>query len=286
MNLTKYHIYSILAFLILAVSSCEKDYESIEVLDEKNIQEYLDKNDLNMTAFGNTGIYYSEIKAPTGSDLAYNQEVPLIYTIRSLDGKNTALDTFTNRYSDFLGYLGPEGFRIGVKDILKKSDGEIRLIIPSKLAYGRNGNGVVPGNTSVDVNIKVIDLASLPQYDESVISLYMKSNNLTGFTRTSSGLYYKIADPGTGDPILPDSELTAQYTAKLFNGTEIYSSDSYRFYLDDLIKGWKEGLPLIKGGGSIRLLVPSGLAYGLKGSGPVTPFSCLDFDIKVVSVIK
>ena len=282
----KYNAYLILALIIFAVSACEKEYDGIEVLDEKNIQDYIEKNDLNMTAFGSTGIYYTETKTPTGPEVANNKEIALIYTIRSLDNNSTALDTFTNRYSDFLGYLAPEGFRIGVKDILKKSDGEIRLIIPSRLAYGRNGNGVIAGNSSVDVTIKAIDLASLSQYDDSVIRLYMKSNNLTGFSKTSSGLYYKITDPGTGDQVLPASELTAQYTAKLFNGNQIDSGESYRFYLDDLIKAWQEGLPLLKQGGSIRLLVPSGLAYGPKGSGPVTPFSCLDFDIKVLAVHK
>jgi FKBP-type peptidyl-prolyl cis-trans isomerase FkpA len=54
--------------------------------------------------------------------------------------------------------------------------------------------------------------------------------------------------------------------------------------LGTLIEGWKEGLPYIKKGGSIRLIIPSQLAYGVQGSGTIPPFSCLDFDIKVKDV--
>ena len=285
MNLTKYKVYPILALIILAVSACEKEYPGIEVEDNENISAYLKENNLVFDEFKDTGIFYKIIKPGTGDSLKDNQQVPLIYTIRSLDGKVSAVDTFTNRYANYLGYLAPDGFYLGVKQILGKGNGEIRLIIPSKLAYGRNGNSSIPGNTSVDVSVKVLNAASLPEYDDSSIRLYMKSNNLTGFTKTASGLYYKIGDPGTGAAITPTSNLIAKYSAKLLNGTSVDSSESYNFYLDDLIDGWQEGLPLIKAGGSIRLLIPSALAYGINGSGPIPVFSCLDFEITVKSVI-
>ncbi|HCN84584.1 MAG TPA: hypothetical protein DIT07_13325 [Sphingobacteriaceae bacterium] len=284
MNLIKYKVYPILALIILAVSACKKEYVGIEVQDNENIQAYLKENNLVFSEFKDTGIFYKITKPGTGDSLKYSDQVPLIYTIRSLDGKVSAVDTFTNRYGNYLGYLAPEGFEIGVKQILGKGDGEIRLIIPSKLAYGRNGNSSIPGNTSIDVSIKVLNAASLPAYDDSVIQLYLKSNSLTGFTKTASGLYYKISDPGTGATITTNSKLIAKYSGKLFNGTVFDSAEAYNFVLEDLIKGWQEGLPLIKSGGTIRLLVPSSLAYGMKGSGPVPIFSCLDFEITVTSV--
>lgn len=285
MNLIKYKVYPILAFIILAFSACEKEYEGIEVEDDVNIQAYLKENNLAFNKFENTGIYYKILKPGVGDSVKDSQQVPLIYTISSLDGKVTTVDTFTNRYANYLGYLAPDGFYIGIKKILGKADGEVRLIIPSKLAYGRNGNSQIPGNTSVDVTIKALNAASIPEYDDSVIRLYLKSNGLTGFSKTASGLYYKINDPGTGAAITANSELVAKYTGKLLNGTSVDSSEDYRFYLDDLIKGWQEGLPLIKAGGSIRLIIPSSLAYGINGSGPIPVFSCIDFEITVLSVI-
>jgi FKBP-type peptidyl-prolyl cis-trans isomerase len=51
------------------------------------------------------------------------------------------------------------------------------------------------------------------------------------------------------------------------------------------VKGWREGIPLIKQGGSIRLIIPSTLGYGLDGSSPSVPaFSALDFEITVTDV--
>jgi FKBP-type peptidyl-prolyl cis-trans isomerase FkpA len=284
MNLIKYKVYPVIALIIFAITSCEKEYENIDTLDKTNIQAFLKTNGLNFSEFQNTGIYYNIIKPGTGDSLRYNEKVPVLYTIHSLDGKFSSVDTFTNRYADFLGYLGPKGFGIAVKQILGKGNGEIRAIIPSDLAYGRNGNTTIAGNESVDVSIKVLTAASLPQYDDSVIRLYIKTNSLTGFNKTASGLYYKITDPGTGISINADSRMTADYTAKLLNGTTVDSGVDYAFTLTDLIKAWQEGLPLIKGGGTIRLLVPSSLAYGLPGSGPIPVFSCLDFEITVKTV--
>lgn len=286
MNLIKYKAYAILALIIFVISSCEKEYEGIEVLDNANIQAYMKTNNLSFSQYKDTGIFYKITKAGTGDSLRYNEKVPLLYTIRSLDGKSVAVDTFTNRYSDYLGYLGPKGFEIAVKEILGKGNSEIRAIIPSQLAYGRNGNSTIAGNESIDVTIKVLTAASLPDYDDSVIRLFMKNNGLTGFTKTSSGLYYKITDPGTGGSINIDSRMTADYSGKLLNGTEFDTGVNYAFALSDLIKGWQEGLPLINEGGSIRLLIPSSLGYGLTGSGPVPVFSCLDFTITVKTITR
>jgi len=62
------------------------------------------------------------------------------------------------------------------------------------------------------------------------------------------------------------------YGATLMNGTYFDSSAvSIRLPLDSLIKGWQIGLPKIKAGGQIKLLIPSTLAYGCNGAGNVVP---------------
>jgi FKBP-type peptidyl-prolyl cis-trans isomerase FkpA len=282
MKFTLYKAYSILALIILIVSSCEKEYESIEQVDEKNIQAYIKQNSLSVQQYNNTGIYYKILSPGTGAPLNYNQQVPLIFTMQSLDGKSTSVDTiFNNRYLEYLGYLSPEGLLIGVKEILKNSRGQIRLIVPSRLAFGRNGNKTFPGNTSIDMTVRVLDLEALPAYNDFVIKQFLQSSNLTGFNKTASGIYYKIADPGTGTSITTDSKITATYTGKLLNGKIFDTQTDSPFYLQSLIPGWLEIIPLIKVGGSVRFILPSGSAYGNKNSGTIPPFSCLDFDVKV-----
>lgn len=75
------------------------------------------------------------------------------------------------------------------------------------------------------------------------------------------------------------------YTGKLADGT-VFDSSTERgtpaeFKLDQVIKGWTEGLQLLKKGGEIELAIPSELAYGEQGAGPIPPNAMLYFHIEV-----
>jgi FKBP-type peptidyl-prolyl cis-trans isomerase len=283
--------YAFPVFLSITIfASCQKEYETIDVIDDRNVQEYIQQNKLNVKEYESSGIYYEVVASGTGPAVEYSDMVPAIITTRSLDGKYISIDTFSvsNRYYNFLGYFNPEAIRIGVKEVLKKSNGTIRMIIPSRLAFGRNGSGDIPGNASIDMTVRILDVSKIADYEDFTIKKYLQTNSLTGFTKTSSGLYYKIAQPGTGSPITVDSTIVANYTGKLLNGVvfdKAAAGSEATFTLKSLVKGWQEALPLIKQGGAIRLIVPSSLAYGLQGSSPSIPaFSALDFEINVTDV--
>lgn len=283
--------YAFPVFLLLSILvSCQKEYETIDVIDDRNVREYIQQNKINAQEYQGTGIYYQVLVAGTGPEVQYSDRVPAIITMRSLDGKYVSVDTFStaNRYYNFLGYYNPEAIRVGVKEVLKKSNGTIRMIIPSRLAFGRNGSGSIPGNSSLDITVRVLDIAKLIDYEDFTIRKYLETNALTGFTKTSTGLYYKIGQVGTGSPITTDSTIVANYTGKLLNGAifdRAVAGSEATFSLRSLVKGWQQAIPLIKQGGSIRLIVPSTLGYGLDGSSPSIPaFSALDFDITVTDV--
>jgi len=283
--------YTLPGLLVLTILfSCQKEYETIDVIDDRNVQEYIQLNKINMQEYQGTGVYYQVVSAGTGSEVQYSDKMPALITMRSLDGKYVSVDTFSiaNRYYNFLGYYNPEPIRIGVKEVLKKSNGTIRMIIPSRLAFGRNGSGSIPGNASLDVTVRALDISKLVQYEDFTIKKYLESNSLTGFTKTTTGLYYKIGQPGTGSPITLDSTIVANYTGKLLNGTifdRALAGSEATFKVNSLVNGWRQGIPLIKQGGSIRLIVPSALGYGLEGSSPTIPsFSVLDFEVTVTDV--
>lgn len=283
--------YTFPGFLLLTILiSCQKEYETIDVIDDRNVQEYIKQNKLNALEYKGTGIYYQVVTAGTGPEVQYSDRVPAIITMRSLDGKYASVDTFNvaNRHYNFLGYYNPEGIRVGVKEVLKKSNGTVRMIIPSRLAFGRNGSGTIPGNASMDVTVRVLDISKLAEYEDFTIRKYLELNSMTGFTKTSTGLYYKIGQPGTGSPITTDSTIVANYTGKLLNGTifdRAIAGSEATFSLNSLVNGWRQAVPLIKQGGSIRLIVPSSLGYGLDGIPSSIPaFSALDFDITVTDV--
>lgn len=285
--------FTLPGFLLLSIiAACTKEYETIDVIDDRNVNEYIQNNNLNVQEYQDLGVYYQVVSPGTGAETKYSDKMPLIFTIRSLDGKYVSIDTFNigNRYYNYLGYFNPEAVRTGIKEVLKKSGGTLRMIIPSRLAFGRNGVGSIPGNASLDLVVKVMEESKIPQYDDFTIKKYMEQNALTGFTKSTTGLYYKIEQPGTGSPITVDSTVVAEYTGKLLNGIvfdKAVAGSGASFALSSVVKGWQEAIPLIKQGGSIRMIIPSALGYGLDGSsGAIPPFSCLDFAVKVTDVTK
>ncbi len=81
------------------------------------------------------------------------------------------------------------------------------------------------------------------------------------------------------------SKVFVTYTGKLLSGTQFdQSSNVISFFLNQVIEGWQIGVPLIKKGGKILLLIPSAYAYGCNGSRSIPPNSVLFFDIDLIDV--
>jgi FKBP-type peptidyl-prolyl cis-trans isomerase len=289
MNRLKTGIFSLVGIIILVIS-CTKEYPGIEELDTQLVQEYIQKNNLTMQQYGQTGIYYQVVRQGTGPALAFNRETPFIYTVKSLDGSYSSLDTFafSNRFYNFFGYLKPDSLRQVLKQAGANQGGIVRVILPSRFAYGKKGSGSIPGNASLDYSITALTADQIANYDDLAITKYLASQNLTGFSKSVNGVYYKIAEVGDGSAVISDeSTISVQYTGRFLTGKifeQSASGTSFTRLLGDLIKGWREVLPLIKKGGSVRVIIPSSLAYGMSGNQAIPPFSCLDFDIKVTDV--
>jgi FKBP-type peptidyl-prolyl cis-trans isomerase FklB len=102
---------------------------------------------------------------------------------------------------------------------------------------------------------------------------------------TASGLQYKIIEAGKGKAPGPSDQVTVNYRGTLINGNEFDSSykrgEPATFTLNGVIKGWTEGLQLIKEGGKIQLFIPPELAYG--GRGPMA-HRTLIFDVELITV--
>ncbi|MCY4645006.1 MAG: FKBP-type peptidyl-prolyl cis-trans isomerase [Bacteriovoracales bacterium] len=110
-----------------------------------------------------------------------------------------------------------------------------------------------------------------------------------GAKKTSSGLAYKIVAPGKGNSPKPTDTVEVHYTGKLIDGTVFDSSrergKTVSFPLNRVIKGWTEGLQLIKPGGRIELVIPSDLGYGDHGAAPKIPGGAtLVFDVELLGI--
>lgn len=130
--------------------------------------------------------------------------------------------------------------------------------------------------------------------DDKTLQDYFAKNNLKP-TKTASGLYYTITQPGSGPAIQKNQKVTMNYTGKLLNGTTFDSNvDSNFHHMQDfsfpvgagqVIPGWDEGVMLLKKGAKATFYIPSPLAYGARPMGPlITANSILLFDVEVKDV--
>ncbi|HRQ32851.1 MAG TPA: FKBP-type peptidyl-prolyl cis-trans isomerase [Anaerolineales bacterium] len=109
--------------------------------------------------------------------------------------------------------------------------------------------------------------------------------------KTISGLEYVEIEIGAGAQAMAGKTVSVHYTGKLQNGKVFDSSISrgqpIEFTLGKgmVIKGWDEGIALMKAGGKAQLIIPPHLGYGERGAGGVIPPNAtLIFDVELVSV--
>ena len=110
-----------------------------------------------------------------------------------------------------------------------------------------------------------------------------------GVKVTASGLQYKIVKEGNGIHPSANDKVTVHYTGRLIDGT-VFDSSVERgapatFGVNQVIPGWVEALQLMSEGAEWQLYIPSELAYGSQGAGPVIgPHSTLIFDVKLIKI--
>jgi FKBP-type peptidyl-prolyl cis-trans isomerase FkpA len=124
------------------------------------------------------------------------------------------------------------------------------------------------------------------EQDEPLILAYLSANNITGYKKHSSGLYYKIDSTGYGAAPNASSKVYVTYTGRFTDNTvfETKTASETGWILGTLVQGWQTGLTLIGKGGRIHLYMPSVLGYGCQAAGPVPANSVLVFDILLVDV--
>lgn len=109
---------------------------------------------------------------------------------------------------------------------------------------------------------------------------------------THSGLFYKVYEPGNGEPLQWADYIKVHYRGYFLDGKEFDSSyqrgEPIAFYVGNMVDGWNEGLQLLSPGAKASFVLPSSLGYGAKGFplGPdqylVPPHTIIAFDVEVL----
>lgn len=122
--------------------------------------------------------------------------------------------------------------------------------------------------------------------DQELIAQYIQDHNLDA-QATASGLHYVIEEQGSGNFPTGSSNVTVKYKGYLTNGAIFDQSKDagITFNLSQVIKGWQEGIPKFRAGGSGILLIPSALGYGGQARPDIPANSVLIFEIELKEVL-
>lgn len=160
-----------------------------------------------------------------------------------------------------------------------------RMWIPAALAYGdRAMPGMPSGQLTFDVELIEITPAPKPPPVPPDVKAAPASAK-----KTESGLKYRVLSQGKGkvSPRATDT-VSVHYSGwtpdgKMFDSS-IVRGEPTSFPLNRVIKGWTEGVQLMKEGDKVRFWIPSDLAYGDKPKRPGAPAGPLVFDIELLEI--
>lgn len=260
------------------------------------------------------GMYFNKIKSGKGRKVRKDDFLTFDFELRKVDGTLIYSSVQANRPGQFQygKRFDTQGF-MEAMGMMRQGD-EVELLVPSSLAYGENGRGGIldpytplhyfvrltavktPAEHEAEVaaqkKAEEAQKEALRVKEESTIAKYIADNEIT-VEPTADGLYFISTQEGTGEMPKAGDKVRVHYTGTLLDGTKFDSSHDrdqpFEFVLGkgQVIKGWDEGIAMLKVGGKATLIMPSKLAYGERQAGAVIkPYSPLKFDVELLEIVK
>jgi peptidylprolyl isomerase len=246
-----------------------------------------------------SGLTYVDNKVGEGREVKDGDLVNIHFIIWRL-GDSTDMysdwqnDTTKNEFKVGSSYEGDQQMKyvVGSDQFVKGSDegfigmkagGKRTMVIPASNAYGDEGFGPIPPNSSIKIMLEVFEVK-----DPIVAKMWDVDSTL--FKQTESGLKYAIIEEGSGPDVQQGKVTSVHYSGFLSDGTKFDSSVEREEPLTlivgmgQVIPGWDEGLQLLKQGSKARFIIPPQLAYGERDLGVIPPNSTLIFDVEVIEV--
>jgi FKBP-type peptidyl-prolyl cis-trans isomerase len=247
-----------------------------------------------------SGLQYRVLESGEGGSPAPSDLVTVHYAGRLVDGNEFDSSYKRGEPAQFPVNRVIPGWQEALQ--LMKVGDKFELVIPSELAYGEQGaGGVIPGGATLIFEVEMLEFmseadakaaqdAQFESFKNEQFSFLDENASKEGVSVTESGLQYKVLTEGTGKkPADEFAKVTVHYEGKLING-EIFDSsyqrgETIQFGLNQVIKGWTEGVQLMNEGATYELYIPHHIGYGERGSGgSIPPFATLIFKVELVSV--
>jgi FKBP-type peptidyl-prolyl cis-trans isomerase FkpA len=193
--------------------------------------------------------------------------------------------------------------------LLRKGDSAVAILLADSLQ--RKSGGQLPPfmkrKDKIEVCFKVLDVFNSQdqlmadrnneagkekERETKIVEKFLADSNIHA-TKTESGVWYVIQDPGHGPQVDTGKQVYVHYTGKLIPTGKIFESnmtgpgnEPLKFVIGEhqVIPGWEEGLKVFKEGGKGTLYVPAYMAYDQRPGPGHTPYENLIFDVVVDSV--
>jgi peptidylprolyl isomerase len=236
-----------------------------------------------------SGLKYVVIESgkPNALKASENRNVKVHYTGYFADGK--IFDSSVKRGEPISFIIGKgqviKGWDEGIA--LMKVGDKMRMMIPYELAYGEAGRPPhIPAKADLTFDVELIDALAVPE----IKTFDTKGKDTVA---TASGLKYIVVEEVKKKGVFPQpgQKVFVHYTGYFEDGKVFDSSVergsplSFDLGKGMVIKGWDEGIALMKKGEKFRLLIPYTLGYGDKGyPGAIPPKANLIFDVELIDI--
>lgn len=278
--------------------------QGLKAKENSLIAAYLSENRLHPDTLA-SGLMVIREAAGKGSTPQPGDKMKVNMTLMLTNGKEIYSSKKQNK--PLLFEFGRQIENKGVEEALSMmpEGSRLQIIVPSALGFGEEGRGeFVPPYSPLVYKIEMLDIVTKAEEDKAAREKtekaksteeadrehYLKANNIK-VKPLPSGLYYVETKTGKGQAPKPGDKVKVHYTGYLTDGTKFDSSlergQPYEFEVGKgrVIKGWDEGICLMKPGGKAKLVIPSKLGYGERGGGDkIGPYVTLVFDIELLSV--
>lgn len=147
-------------------------------------------------------------------------------------------------------------------------------------------------NDVVRREMQKMNLAKIQPNIDACNNFLAENKKKAGIMTTPSGLQYEVIKMGTGPKPADTSTVLVHYEGFLLNASKPFDSSRERgepisFQLNQVIRGWTEGVQLMPVGSKFKFYIPYQLGYGEQGSRDVIPGgSLLIFDVELLDIVK